>query len=389
MRNLCVALFFLTLPLSIFRAQGIEFFHGSWEDAVLKAQQEDKIIFVDAFTTWCGPCKRMAANTFTAPEVGEYFNANFINMKIDMEKEQGLEFRKKYPVNSYPTLFFIDASQEVIQKLVGAKGPEEFLALGQSITGKYDRSKKYEAAYLAGDRSYRLVYDYVAALNKAGKPSTKIANDFLAEQTDLTTEDNLRFILEAATQIDCHCFDMLEKHKAAIVKLTSEEAVQAKVRQAADNTFKRAIEFESPELIDLATAAMKRHVPDEADYFKSKSQLQYALALHDLSNINDLVNNHVKRFIKNDPEGLHQIALDLQKYAFDNKACQELAVNLAEKAAKDNNTKYVLTYAQLKHKIGARQEAIHILDEALRKYKDEESKEAQSLKALKNKIENS
>ncbi len=390
MRQFSVAFLFTISSFFSIQAQGIEFFHGSWEDAILKAQQEDKIIFVDAFTTWCGPCKNMAANTFTAPEVGEYFNANFINMKIDMEKEMGLEFRKKFPVNAYPTLFFIDGQQEIVQKSVGAKNAADFLILGQSITGKYDKSKKYEKAYADGDRSYKLVYDYVAALNKAGKPSTKIANDYLASQTDLTTEENLKFILEGASQVDCQCFDVLEKHKSNIIKITSEQMFLDKVRQASGNTANRAIEFESPELIELAAAAMKRHIPSEADYFKSKSELKYALALHDMSRIDELVTTHVKKFVKNDPEGLHQMALDLNKYAADNKPCQTLALTLAEKAAKADDPKYVTTFAQLMHKSGAKQEAINILDEAIRKYgKEEDSKDLQSLKALKTRIENS
>ena len=210
MRNVLL-LSFLVFFLSKGSSQGIEFFHGTWEEALLKARTEDKIIFVDAYTTWCGPCKNMAANTFPDPEVGKFFNQNFISMKIDMEKEMGLEFRKKFPVSAYPTLFFIDYDEEVVQKTVGAKRPEDLIALGVSITEKYDKSSKYAAAYEAGDRSYELVYAYVAALNKSGKSSVKIANDYLAGQEDLTTPENLKFILEAASQVDCQCFVLVEE----------------------------------------------------------------------------------------------------------------------------------------------------------------------------------
>lgn len=387
MRKYFVAFFFLSF-LTLTSGQGIDFFHGSWEEAVIKANQEDKIIFVDAFTTWCGPCKRMAATTFTDAAVGDFYNANFINLKIDMEKEMGLEFKRKFPVSAYPTLFFIDGSQEVVQKVVGGKGPAEFIALGESIIGKYDRSKKYEAAYLAGDRSYQLIYDYIAALNKAGKPSIKIANDYLATQEDLETPDNLRFILEAASQVDCHCFELLEKYKSDITGLTSSEAVNTKIREACSNTIKRAIEFESPDLIAAAASAMKKHIPGEAEFFLSKSEVQYALALHEVDRLPELVNNHVRKHIKNDADGLHQLALDLHKYTSDNKACLEVAIGLAEKAAKEEDVKYVATYAQLKHKAGAKQEALEILDNAIRKMGEEESKELQLLKALRNKIEN-
>ncbi len=390
MRNVILASLFILLNSVNAFTQGIEFFHGSWEEALMKARTEDKIIFVDAFTTWCGPCKNMAANTFTNAEVGEFYNLNFINMKIDMEKEMGIEFKRKYPVSAYPTLFYIDADGEVVLKSVGGKNAVDFVKLGESVSGKYDKSKKFEAAYNEGDRSYQLVYDYVAALNKAGKPSVKIANEYLAEQKDLTTPENLKFILEAASQVDCKCFELLEKYKSQIRSFTSEEAMDEKIRQACANTIRRAIEYESADLVTLAGDAMKRHLPSEADYFRSKSDIQYSLALHDMSRIDELVNAHVKKFVKNDTEGLHQLALDLTKYAADNKVCQDLALSLAEKAAKEDDPKYIATYAQLKHKAGAKQEAILILDEAIRKHVDDPAnKDLQYLKALKAKMENS
>jgi len=183
-------LLFAGLFLSSFiQAQGIEFFHGTWEEGLAKSKAEGKIIFVDAFAKWCGPCKNMAANTFTNPAVGDFFNHNFICMKIDMEEEMGLKLRDKYPVSAFPTLFFIDEDGEVVQKTVGAKGPTDLMALGQTVLDKYDKSVKYVSAYEAGDRSYQLVYDYVVALNQSGKPSTKISNDYLERVLNTHSEN--------------------------------------------------------------------------------------------------------------------------------------------------------------------------------------------------------
>ncbi|MDZ4747744.1 MAG: thioredoxin domain-containing protein [Saprospiraceae bacterium] len=391
MRSILITFTVLFLTTLSVAGQGIEFYHGTWEEAILKAKAEDKIIFVDAYTTWCGPCKRMAASTFPDQAVGELFNQHFLSLKIDMEKEMGLEFKKKFPVNAYPTLFFIDYDQVLIRQAVGAKSPADLIALGESIIAKYDKSTKYEAAYASGDRSYQLVYDYVAALNKSGKPSVKIANDYLLEEKDLTTPENLKFILEAASQVDCQCFDLFEQYRSNISKVVSEETINAKVRQACNNTVKRAIEFESPELIGLAAYAMKRNIPSEADRFRSDSEIKYALALHDLSRIQDLVNSHVRKFIKNDPASLNQMALDLDKYAADDQTCRLMAIDLAGKAAKekDATAAYITTYANLVYKTNGKAEAVKILDEALHKIGDPENKDYQNLKALKNKIENS
>jgi thiol-disulfide isomerase/thioredoxin len=367
-------------------AQGIEFFHGTWEEALLKARQEDKIIFVDAYTTWCGPCKRMSSQTFPDAAVGEYFNPRFVSLKIDMEKGPGLEFRKKYPVSAYPTLFFIDPDEKVVQKSVGAKDPAGLISLAESVMAGYDKSAKYASAYEAGDRSYELVYNYVAALNKSGKPTNKIANEYIATQADLNTPDNLRFLLEAATQVDCQCFEYFETYKAQIIALTSGETVDNQIRNACANTVKRAIEFESPELIAQAGQAMKRHLPKEADFFISQSNIQYALQLHQLDGIVDKVEQHVRRFIKGDPALLEQMALDLEKYAADDPGAMALAVDTAGKAAKPGETKYVLTYARLTQKVIGADPAVKILDDALLRIEDQSSKDYIDLSAMRSKF---
>lgn len=388
MQRICAILLTCLTVLGL-RGQGIEFFHGTWEEALLKARQEDRIIFVDAFTTWCGPCRNMAANTFPNEAVGEFFNANFISMKMDMEKEPGLTFRQKFPVSAYPTLLFIDADEKLVQKSVGAKNPTDLIKLAESVVASYDKSYKYAEAYAAGDRSYALIYNYVAALNKAGKPTNKIANEYIATQSDLTTPDNLRFLLQAATQVDCQCFTNFEKYMSRIAALAGQEAVDDQVRKACNNTVKRAIEFESPELLDQAGQAMQRHLPKEADSFSSRSEIQYALALHDIDGLATKVDQYVRKFAKNDPALLHQLALDLEKFAADDSAAMAVALDIAGKAAKSGETKYILTYARLTYKLSGPEPAVKILDEALERLENKEGADYRDLAALRTKIQNS
>jgi len=101
--------------------QGIEFFDGTWKEALAQAEKEDKIVFVDAYAQWCGPCKRMAKNEFTKTEVGDFFNKNFINLKLDMEIADGMSFGAKYPVSAFPTLFFLTPDGEIVKKITGGQ----------------------------------------------------------------------------------------------------------------------------------------------------------------------------------------------------------------------------------------------------------------------------
>jgi thiol:disulfide interchange protein len=112
-------------------ATGIQFFHGTFAEAQVKAKQENKLIFMDAYTSWCAPCRFMAANVFTDQSVGEYYNAHFINMKVDMEKGEGIDLSRRYSVMAYPTLLFLDGNGEVKSRTMGGKPAAEFIALGQ------------------------------------------------------------------------------------------------------------------------------------------------------------------------------------------------------------------------------------------------------------------
>lgn len=109
----------------------IKFHEGNWKSALLQAKKENKLIFLDANTSWCGPCKKMEKYTFTNPDVAKYYNKHFINVKMNMEKGEGRNIARKLNVRYYPSLFFINAKGEVALKNVGYMNGPEFLALGK------------------------------------------------------------------------------------------------------------------------------------------------------------------------------------------------------------------------------------------------------------------
>lgn len=123
--------------LSNFSAKAqISFFKGTWAEAVAAAKKQNKPIFVDAYTVWCGPCKWMNANVFTNKEVADYFNQNFINYKFDMEKGEGPTFAKNNGIKAYPTLIFFDKNEKEIHRVLGAKPADQFLLIGKSAKAK-------------------------------------------------------------------------------------------------------------------------------------------------------------------------------------------------------------------------------------------------------------
>lgn len=112
---------------------GIQFYKGTWKEALTIAKKENKLIFLDIYATWCGPCKKLKSNTFSDAKVGSFYNNNFINLAMDGERGEGLVLAQKYLLKSYPTLLFIDEKGNVVTRTVGYHDSEEFIELGKTI----------------------------------------------------------------------------------------------------------------------------------------------------------------------------------------------------------------------------------------------------------------
>ncbi len=329
-------------------AQGIEFFHGTWEEALVKAQEEEKLIFVDAYATWCGPCKRMAATVFTDEGVGEYYNQAFISLKLDMEKPQGRAFGDKFPVSAYPTLFYINEKGELLKRVVGGKSVEQFLSIGQDIAGSYDRSGDLAELYEKGDRDYDLVFKYVKALNNANKSSLKVANDYLREKKDFTDEQRANFLYEAMTTSDSRLFKLFIKERSKIEAIVGADKVSEKIEDACWKTISNAIEFESPSLLTEAKENMSAHLKSQARNFEFNADYEYGKASANVSMINEAALNIANKIAKKDPERLHDLCNELLLYrSIDNSVVQS-SEKIAKMAAdQSDDASYLFTYSKI------------------------------------------
>lgn len=350
-------LFAISIPVFAL-AQGINFFHGTWPEAMAQAKTEQKLIFVDAYASWCGPCKRMAANVFPDPQVGDYFNANFVNLKIDMEKPENSEFAGKYPVSAYPTLLILDAEGKIVHKHVGGLAADGLIAFGQKAAGKTDTSKDFEKEYNAGNRDPQLVLDYVRALNRANKPSLKITNEYLNAQKDLHTPINHKIILEGAIEADSRVFDLLLQHRDKIAAQEGKDAVDTRVNLACQNTLKKAIEFRDERLLQEAKSKMKAGLPARADDFGAEADMKYYAATKDVKNYLKSAQAFQKKSVRNNAAKLHDLVVSVMRAFPTDKSALEQAEKWAKNAADTGGLgEYYLTLAEVYKRLGDKTKA--------------------------------
>ncbi|WP_316816621.1 thioredoxin family protein [Pedobacter nyackensis] len=203
-------LLFLLIPfLGSAQDKGTHFEHGlSWQQVKEKAKKENKYLFVDCFTTWCGPCKYMTSTIFPQEKVGDFFNKNFVNVKVqfDKTKDDSEEVKswyadaelidKEFKIRAYPTFLIFSPQGELVHRIVGGGDADGFIAKATKAlspeTQYYTMLKKYNAANPSPEELKELVAIAEAAYDEEN--ATKFAAAYLATQKDPYTKANLEFL---------------------------------------------------------------------------------------------------------------------------------------------------------------------------------------------------
>ncbi len=114
----------------------IIFIEDAWNEALKQAAAQNKYIFVDAYASWCGPCKMLKLTTFKNSKAAEFYNRNFINVAIDMEKGQGPELAAQWRMQAYPTLIIFNPKGQPVLGTVGYIKAADLIRFGEAALKK-------------------------------------------------------------------------------------------------------------------------------------------------------------------------------------------------------------------------------------------------------------
>ncbi len=109
-------------PLNFMRSEYLS-------DVLDKAQKDKKLVFVDMYADWCAPCKVMDEELYMNEDFSAIINQDFISYKVDVEKGNGSHLGTIFSVEVLPTLLFLDAEGNVLQRSDGALSHSKFLEM--------------------------------------------------------------------------------------------------------------------------------------------------------------------------------------------------------------------------------------------------------------------
>ncbi len=295
---------------------GIRFFSGSWEDAKRESRKTGKPIFIDFYADWCGPCKWMERDIFTDEEVGEYFNANFINMRIDAERDE-LDLVEFIDLEAYPTLVYFDSEGKILLKSVGALGVQELIESGEkaikrpSVKSQFDEDPtNYDNLVLYietvdDDQAEELAIKYLNSLPTEEWRSSESWNLISGYITDFRS-DVVRYVIENdeyfSTNFDGYTEFILQEILSNILQTAIDEEDLELLQSAID------VEVSARKLGDLL------EYPEE--YYSLETQYMYYLYTDDNEMYFEKVSQLVQDYLWEDSDAISNIVVDVAEQLF-------------------------------------------------------------------------
>lgn len=242
------SLFFALMLLSarLYAQDNIKFFEGTLAELKAEAKKQNKPVFIDCFTTWCGPCKMLATKVFTDKAVADFYNKNFISYELDMEKGEGLAFAKEYKVTGYPTLIYINPEGQILYRNIGAGSAEYFLSEGKraadpelnavALMAKYKNGQN-DTAFL---RQFALTY---ASIDEDQAESALKTYWKSVSGDQFLDKSNWELIERAETDIHSRAFQYLVKHKDKFIARYDTDNVEYTIIGKAQHAISKAADI--------------------------------------------------------------------------------------------------------------------------------------------------
>lgn len=194
MKKLIILLSALFIGAAVM-AQGIAFQKESYAEVLKMAKKQRKLVFIDVYTSWCGPCKHMATKIFPEAKAGEFYNAHFLNLQLDAEKsEDGKMVAKTFGVNAFPTFLFVNGDGELVYRFLGGRSVDMFVQEGQKAVDAFAAQpelKKYAKKYEKGNRDLKFLNQYYLLKDKSGLDCSDVLIDYFAQLSDEQLVDTI------------------------------------------------------------------------------------------------------------------------------------------------------------------------------------------------------
>lgn len=341
-------------------AQGIKFEDSNFTAVLAKAKKENRLVFVDAYASWCGPCKLMVKNIFPLQTVGDFYNSHFVNAKIDMEKGEGVGLAKKYNVKVFPTYLFINGDGEEVHRTIGYVEEKDFIQFAKDAEDPSKRLTSLKKKFEGGEKDPEFLKNLAGlTIYNDAEFAGKVLDRYFQQKTTLDQED-VQMLLSGTQSTEGPLYKIFQAKKAEITKIFPEDRYAKFDKNVKVNTVvKKSYNADTKTWNDsyFLTESQKFLTKDESEKILKRAKASRALKDKDIPTYEKLTLDLYKDYSTASSDELNSVAWNFFENV-SNKASLEKAVAWAQESVKkDESYANTDTLANLYNKIGDKKNA--------------------------------
>lgn len=348
--------------------EDINFVDKSFRYVLNKAEQENKLVFVDCYTSWCAPCKWMEKNIFVEKEVYSFYNSNFINFEIDMEKGEGPELAKQYNVTSFPTYLFLDSNGKLIHFAKSKMEAKSFIEEGKKAMDPERALGVLADKFNSNNITKKEMLEYVVSLKSIrDERTTKVYKSLISNVDTLwmKSSEGWRLITNFVSQ-DTTLFNFLEAHKKHFIANEGKQAVNKLYARVIQRKMNKSIINKDEETFNRQLDSLKRISDNHRNI--AIIECRFYLESDNASKFIEKSNYYVDKFFKNDPGTISFLARTALNNDNENREILQQSAVLIDQAydLDPDNYGIVSTYSQIHNEIGDKEGAVKAAKKAVK-----------------------
>lgn len=335
MQRLILAFLAFFGGVSLMSAQSIDFLPMLPPEAMQRSAIEQKPVMFMAYQKTCGHCEKMLEEVFVDTAVSNFYNAHFLNIKIDMlDQEMAKLYIPKYSISSFPTFIILNDKGDVLAQYVGEFKAEEFINQGKLALDPEKQLPYLRAQFEKNRADSVATYEYLLGLARGRLSTQNVANQYFAANGNTleTNAYNWKILSMSVSDMTSPVFQFMRAHKDDFAAASSIKKVERKFYLTAaynlqtsisqNDTTRYNIQRNNAKLLNLHTVDSLIFVSDLNIYEKNKMWPQYVAS----------AKNGAEKYVWYDVNLLRRIAENICANSDDPSALQKGA-NCAVRSA--------------------------------------------------------
>ena len=347
--------------------QGIQFFRGSWAEALAEAKTQRKLLFVDAYAIWSGPSKMMDRNTFPQAAVGEFYNKHFINYKINIERGEGLDLAQKYTIRKPPTWLFINYDGRQVFRDSLYKAPEDFIQMGQQAIDPNRNQSLLALEFESGSRDPGKLFAYALLLKSSGADFQPVSRRYFSTQAEkdlFKKRQNWKAIQAFTVDLNSREFQYLLKKAKKFKNKYGVSTVEKKISEVCQNATLKAGLTGNRTLHEQSKGIAQKYIKDDGKRAQ-RLEMTYAATRRDWESYGVEAQTYFDQYKGHSADEWNRAAQYLQKYESDPQRLQTALEWSRQAVSQDRRHDTQFVYAALLYKLKYLDDALPAANQAL------------------------